>query len=76
MNLTPRENCTVEGGYQLSKIATWGVVPLRANTIAAAGHNDSCILVYKSIEYVQVIGIKGPTIFEDHCQSSFDPTRN
>jgi len=30
MNLTPRENCTVEGGYQLNKIATWGVIPLSA----------------------------------------------
>jgi hypothetical protein len=30
-------------------------------------------LVYKSIEYIEVLEIKIATIFEDHCQSPLDP---
>jgi len=77
MNLTPRENCTVEGEYQLSKICYMGGRPtLSQHSTATAGHNDSYTLLYKSTEYVQVLGIKRAAIFKDHCQSSLDSTRN
>jgi hypothetical protein len=33
MNLTPRENCTVEGGHQLDKIAAWGGHSTLSNTL-------------------------------------------
>ena len=49
---------------------------LSQHSTATAGHNDSYTLLYKSTEYVQVLGIKRAAIFKDHCQSSLDSTRN
>jgi hypothetical protein len=72
MNLTPRENWTVEGRYQLNKIATWGVTShSQQRSTATAGYNDSHI--HKSFEYILLLAIKRPNISEDHCPSSCDP---